>query len=269
VETPQTIPTLSLKGRNALITGAGSGIGAATAELFLQAGANVALLDIDSERLIRTRKRIEADGGDVLTASVDIASPGDVETAFAQISSAWPRLDVVIANAGINGVWAPLEKISAEEWNRTMQVNLTGAFLTLQNALPLLRKGGGSVVLISSINGTRVFSNSGATAYACSKAALVALAKMAALELARDRIRVNVICPGSVETAIDQSTQSRSLGTVRQPVIFPSGEVPLTGGKPASPNQVAEAALFLASDLSSHITGTEIFVDGAQSLLKG
>jgi NAD(P)-dependent dehydrogenase (short-subunit alcohol dehydrogenase family) len=136
-------------------------------------------------------------------------------------------------------------------------------------AVPYLKKQGGSVIITSSVNGTRIFSNTGATAYSCTKAAQVAFAKMVALELAKDRIRVNVICPGAIETNIDENTQQRDLDKVREPVSYPQGSIPLTDGKPGTSEQVAQLVLFLASDTSSHITGTEIWIDGAESLLMG
>jgi NAD(P)-dependent dehydrogenase (short-subunit alcohol dehydrogenase family) len=132
-----------------------------------------------------------------------------------------------------------------------------------------LKRQGGSVVINSSVNGTRIFSNTGATAYACSKAAQVAFAKMVALELAKYRIRVNVICPGAIETDIDDSTQQRNVGQEKEPAEFPSGRIPLTDGQPGSAEQVAQLVLFLASDAASHITGTELWIDGGESLLQG
>ncbi len=263
------IAQLSLEGRAAVVTGAGSGIGAAVSELLGEAGARVALVDLDANGLKKTVARLLEKDCECRSYVGDASQPKMLNDIFAEVDRVWNRLDIVIANAGINGVWAPLDQIEPAEWDHTMAVNLTGAFLTLKYAIPSLRKQGGSVVIISSINGTRVFSNSGATAYACSKAALLALMKMSALELAKDRIRVNAICPGSVATSIDHSTTSRSLETIHQPVVFPQGEVPLTHGNPAHPRQIADLAWFLASDLSSHITGEEIFIDGGQSLLKG
>ncbi len=174
-----------------------------------------------------------------------------------------------MANAGVNGLWAPLEQITPEEWDRTITINLRGTYLTLRAALPLLKISGGSVVVVSSVNGTRMFSNTGASAYATSKAAQVAFARMMALELAPSRVRVNCVCPGAIHTEIGDNTEHRDLDKIRVPIKFPRGKVPLTGGEPGASGQVAEAIWFLLSDAASHVTGTEIFVDGAQSLLQG
>ena len=141
--------------------------------------------------------------------------------------------------------------------------------MTVKYAVPYLKRQGGSVIITSSVNGTRVFSNTGATAYSCTKAAQVAFAKMVALELAKHRIRVNVICPGAIETDISENTEQRNLEQIREPVDFPEGKIPLTDGKSGTSEQVAQLVLFLASDASSHISGTEIWIDGTESLLKG
>jgi NAD(P)-dependent dehydrogenase (short-subunit alcohol dehydrogenase family) len=132
-----------------------------------------------------------------------------------------------------------------------------------------MKARGGSIVLTSSVNGTRIFSSAGASAYSCSKAAQVALAKMAALELAKHRIRVNVVCPGAIDTPILRKGEERHLDEAREPAEFPEGTIPLTDGRPGRPQQVAELMLFLASDASSHITGSEIWIDGGESLLQG
>ena len=127
-----------------------------------------------------------------------------MEGAVEQMVERWGRLDVVFANAGVNGVWAPIEELEPEEW-RTIDINLSGTFFTVKYAVPHLKKRGGSVIITSSVNGTRIFSNTGATAYSCSKAAQVAFAKMVALELAPRKVRVNVICPGAIETKIERA----------------------------------------------------------------
>lgn len=257
---------LSLKGRVALITGAGSGIGKATAEMFSRAGAKVGLLGHEAESIMETQDDIR---GETCVLTADISSPTDIQRAMSQLVEKFGRLDIVVANAGINGVWAPLESLEPDEWNQTIAVNLTGTFLTLKYAVPHLRETKGNVIINASINGTRVFSNCGATAYACSKAAQVALAKMAALELSQYGIRVNVVCPGSIATPIHNKTVQRDLESVTAPVEYPEGTVPLTHGKVAEPEEVARLSLFLASDAARHITGTEIWIDGGESLLMG
>ena len=175
---------MDLQGKVALVTGAGSGIGLASARLMARRGAKVALLGRDEEELRSAHRAIEAEGGEALPLTADVSSPDEMQAAYRQLGDRWGRLDIVFANAGINGVWAPLEELTSEDWDQTLLVNLKGTFLTVKYALPLLKKRGGSVIIDSSINGTRIFSNSGASAYSSSKAAQVAFAKMIALELA-------------------------------------------------------------------------------------
>jgi NAD(P)-dependent dehydrogenase (short-subunit alcohol dehydrogenase family) len=200
-----------------------------------------------------------------LALGADVSQERAMKEAFSTCSKTWSHLDILVINAGINGVWCPVGDLEPAEWDRTMNVNLRGTFLTLKYALPLLRPHGGSVIIVSSINGTRLFNNVGATAYACSKAAQLAFAKMTALELAPDRIRVNAICPGAIETNIGDSTEARNLGRIALPAK--QGHVPLTNGAPGTAEQVAQLACFLASDAAAHITGTEMYIDGAQSLM--
>lgn len=259
---------LQLDGRVALITGAGSGIGKAAALLLAREGARVAALSRTREEVERTAREIEEAGGEAMAVTADISSPEEMRSAIGEIEERWGRLDVVFANAGVNGVWAPIEELSPEDWDQTLSINLKGTFLTIKYAVPLLKRQGGSVIVTASVNGTRIFSNTGATAYSASKAGQVALTKMLALELARDRVRVNVICPGAIETEIDENTDHRHLEHVRIPVDYPEGNKPLEHG-PGSSEQVARLVLFLASDASDHITGTEMWIDGAESLLKG
>ncbi len=263
------LPNQSLEGRVALVTGAGSGIGKATAKLLACAGAAVALVGHTREELETTHAEISALGGRSLVGVADVTDPAALAAVVAQTRTAWDRLDIVVANAGVNGLWAPLEEITPEEWDHTLRVNLRGTYLTVRTALPALKRAGGAIVVVASVNGTRMFSNTGATAYATSKAGQVAFARMMALELAPSRIRVNTVCPGSIHTRIDDNTTKRDLAQVRVPVEFPAGVVPLTEGEPGSAGQVAELIWFLVSDAASHITGTEVYIDGAQSLLQG
>ena len=260
---------MQLEGKVALVTGAASGIGRAAALLFATEGAKVAALNRKRDDLSEIVSIIESQGGEVLALEADVSSPTEMEQAVRETVERWGRLDIVFANAGVNGVWAPLEELDPEEWDKTIETNLRGTFLTVKYALPHLKRQGGSVVITSSVNGTRVFSNTGATAYACSKAAQVAFGKMVALELAKDRVRVNVICPGAIETNIEASTEKRNTEDLRPPVEYPEGFVPLRHGQPGTAEQVARLVLFLASDAADHITGTEMWIDGAESLLKG
>lgn len=258
-----------LNDKVALVTGGGSGIGRAAAELLAREGARVGVLGRDGEELSQVIKQIHNEGGQALSLVADISKPSEMQAATHKLVAEWNRLDIVFANAGINGVWAPLEELQPEDWDQTLDINLKGTYLTVKYALPYLKQRGGSVIITSSVNGTRMFSNTGATAYACSKAAQVAFAKMVALELADDKIRVNVICPGAIETSIRENTEERSLEETKYPVEFPEGKVPLTHGEPGASEDVAQLVLFLASDASRHISGTEVWIDGAQSLLQG
>jgi NAD(P)-dependent dehydrogenase (short-subunit alcohol dehydrogenase family) len=260
---------MQLTEKVALITGAGSGIGKAAALLLAREGAKIAALSHTKDEIQQTADEIKRADGEALPVVADIAQPGQMQRVVQQIVDRWGRLDIVFANAGINGVWAPLEDLTPEEWDRTLQTNLKGTFLTVKYAVPYLKRRGGSVIITSSVNGTRIFSNTGATAYSCSKAGQVAFAKMVALELAPHKVRVNVICPGAIETNIDDSTEKRELEHVKIPVEFPKGSQPLEQGKPGTSEQVARLVLFLASDASDHITGTEMWIDGAESLLRG
>lgn len=260
---------MQLDGRVALVTGAGSGIGQASARLLAKEGARVALVGRGAVVLEETLGQIEGDGGEAMTVEADVTDKAALARAFEAVDRAWGRLDIVVANAGINGVWAPIEELDPEEWDKTLAINLTGTFLTLKYAAPLLKRRGGSAIVMASVNGTRIFSNTGATAYACSKAGQVALTKMVALEWATSKVRVNVICPGAIESKIHDETERRNVESVSVPVEFPEGEMPLTGGAMGRPEQVARLVLFLASDASELITGTEVWIDGAESLLRG
>ena len=259
---------MQLQGKVALISGAGSGIGKAAALLLAREGARVAAVDLDASDVVATVQEIERGGGVALAIDADVSDPAAMQRAVQQTADRWGRIDIVFANAGINGVWAPLEELKPEEWTKTLTVNLTGTFLTVKYAVPYLKRQGGAIIVTASVNGTRMFSNTGASAYSSSKAGQVAFTKMIALELAPHKIRANVICPGAIETKIEESTQKRDLDEVKIPVEFPEGAMPLEG-KPGTAEQVAKLVLFLASDDADHITGTEIYIEGGETLLRG
>lgn len=193
-----------------------------------------------------------------------------MRAAVASLVDEYGRLDIVIANAGINGIRAPVDEIRPEEWDEVIETNLRGTYLSLHFAVPHMKKaGGGSVVIVSSVDGTSLFSDPGSTAYSSSKAGQVALAKTAAVELARHKIRVNAVCPGSIATEIGDNTYPRNRERAEVKVEYPEGEIPLTQGEEGTSDDVAELILFLVSDRARHITGTPVFIDGAQSLLVG
>ena len=260
---------MQLEGRVALITGAGSGLGKAAAVRLAREGAKIGALGRTADELNATVDAIKKDGGEAMALLADVSSAEEMEQAVKQLADAYGRIDIVFANAGINGVWAPLEDLTPEEWDKTININLRGTFLTVKYAVPHLKKQGGSVIVTASVNGTRIFSNTGATAYSSTKAAQVAFTKMVALELAPSKVRVNVICPGAIETEIDDNTDQRNLDKVRLKVEIENKGMPLTGGKPGTSEDVADLVLFLASDASKHITGTELWIDGAESLIRG
>jgi len=258
-----------LTGKVALVTGAGSGIGKATAVLFAQQGARVAALSHTADEVEQTVAEITRDGKEAIATVADITQEDQVQRAVQQLVERWGRIDIVFANAGINGVWAPIDELSLADWSRTLTTNLTGNFLTIKHTVPYLKKQGGTITVTSSVNGTRVFSNTGATAYSVTKAGLVAMTKMLAVELGPHNIRVNVICPGRTETEIQDNTQQKDLDRIKFPVQYPKGQISLGDGKPATSMDVAQLVLFLASDAARQITGTEVWIDGGSSLIQG
>lgn len=258
-----------LRNKVALVTGAGSGIGKAAALTLGAAGATVIALSRTGGEVEQTAAEITKAGGKAQAIAADVSDDAAMQQAIGEIIRAHKRLDIVVANAGINGVWAPIESLTPDEWDTTIRINLRGTYLTIHHAVPhLAAAGGGSIVVISSINGTRSFSTPGASAYSVTKAAQVALVQQLALELGSRRIRINAICPGAIESEISDNTEKRDTKRIEIPVEFPEGDIPLTGGRKGKAQDIADAVLFLASDASRHITGTPIWIDGGQSLLR-
>lgn len=255
-----------MKGKVALVTGAGSGIGAAGARALAALGVRVGVLSRTASEVEQVAAEINEAGGESIPLVADVSDQEAMQRAVAAIEARWSRLDIVVASAGINGIWAPIDEITSEEWDTTIEINLRGTFLTVRETIPLLKKQGGAIVLISSIQGNRCFGLMGATAYATTKAGQVAFGRMAALELVRSGIRVNTICPGAIETKIDDNTVWRSWEKIRLRRDFPDGLATINNGEPGRADQVADAIVFLASEASSHITGSEITIDGGESL---
>jgi len=234
---------LSLEGRVALVTGGGGGIGSSIVEVLRDAGAKVACVD---------RPGVPCPDG-AHSIPCDLADAVAVRAMFAAFSAAFDRLDVLVHCAGITRD-AVLWKMEDEAWSSVLRVNLDSAFLLLKGAVPILRaSGGGSVVLISSINGER--GKVGQANYAASKAGLIGLGRTAARELGRFGIRVNVVAPGMIETPMIASLPPEVRATA-------AAEAAL--GRIGQPRDVAWATLFLASAMSGHVTGQVLRVDGGQ-----
>lgn len=259
---------MELKSQVALVTGAGSGIGKAAALKLAGEGANIGVLGHTRDEIEQTAREIEGAGGEAMVLEADVANAAQMQAAVDRLAQAFGRLDIVVANAGINGVWAPIDDLKPDEFDHTIAVNLRGTYLTFHAAVPHLKKHGGSVVVVSSINGNRTFTTPGATAYVATKAAQVAIVQQLALELGKHRIRVNAVCPGAIETQINDNTNIRGAKETVVPVRYPKGDIPITGGKAGQSDEVADVILFLASQRSKHVTGTPIYVDGGQGLLR-
>jgi NAD(P)-dependent dehydrogenase (short-subunit alcohol dehydrogenase family) len=257
-----------LDGKVAFITGAASGIGAGTARRFAEAGAHVALADVQTEEGQRLRDELTASDRQTLYLTCDVSDADSVKRAIDATVERFGRIDIVFANAGINGVWSPIEELQPDEWDRTLDINLRGTYLTVHFAVPhLKRAGSGSIIITSSVNGTRTFSNPGASAYSTSKAGQIAFMKMIALELGRHNIRCNAICPGFIQTNIQQRTEQRNTEQIGIEVVLPQGSPAVDEGK-GDIFEVADTCLFLASDMGRHVSGVEIYVDGGASLLR-
>ncbi|MES5100322.1 SDR family NAD(P)-dependent oxidoreductase [Agrobacterium sp. BA1120] len=251
----------------ALVTGAGSGIGKAAALALAKEGYAIGLLGRTKDELDSVADNIRAGGFEAMTLLADVSDEKQMGAATSELVSKFGRLDVVVANAGINGVWAPIEDLKPDEWDQTININLRGTYLTINKAVPHMKSTGGSIVIVSSINGTRTFTSPGATAYSVTKAGQLAMAQQLALELARYGIRVNAICPGAIETEIDDNTDIRSKDETEIPVEWPQGNIPVSRGQPGSSQDVADLIVFLAGDKSRHITGSPVWIDGGQGLL--
>jgi len=252
----------------ALVTGAGSGIGRASAIALAKEGYAVGALSHTPDEIERLAEEIRSTGGNAMALVADVADEGEMAKAVDALLSAFGRLDTVVANAGINGVWAPIDDLKPEEWDKTISVNLRGTYLTVNKTVPHMKGDGGSIIIVSSINGTRTFTSPGATAYTVTKAGQLAMTQQLALELGQYKIRVNAVCPGAIETSIDDNTHIRDADETKVPVEWPEGDIPITGGKAGLADDVADLIVFLASEKSRHITGSPVWIDGGQGLLR-
>ena len=235
----------------ALITGAARGIGLATAKRFLAEGWAVALLDIEDTQLREAAASL-ADPVNVLTLHCDVSDAAAVNAAMARVNERFGRLDALVNNAGV-AVFKPILETADDEWDRVLAVNLTGPFLCIKAAVPLMREhGGGAIVNITSISGLRA--STLRVAYGTSKAGLAHLTKQAAVELASLGIRVNAVAPGPVDTAMAKAVHSPAIRADYHDAI------PLN--RYGLEEELAEAIFFLCSERSSYVTGQLLAVDG-------
>jgi NAD(P)-dependent dehydrogenase (short-subunit alcohol dehydrogenase family) len=268
----------------ALVTGGGSGIGAAACRTLAREGAKVAVVDYRLDAAEAVAQELTTAGAAAIPIQADVRQESEMQAAVARTVHELGGLNFVFANAGINGMQCPIEEMTVEEWDATIDTNLKGTFLTIKHAIPHLRAaGGGSVVVTASVNGFTLFSAAGYSAYSTSKAGQVAYAKMAAQELARWDIRVNAICPGAIKTNIGERTYPRNLEKVRWDIRMPGRGIgpggtdeagtlqrfPPLYGRSADASEVADLVLFLASDESKYITGAVIPIDAGLTLLRG
>jgi NAD(P)-dependent dehydrogenase (short-subunit alcohol dehydrogenase family) len=261
------------KEKTVVITGGSSGIGYAAAKQFSAEGANVVITGRNPEKLEHAAGEISALGGNCTGKVVSVSDDRGMESLFAMIRERFDTIDILFANAGINGVWAPIDDMTVKEWDETYATNVRGVFITLHHAVPLMKEKGGAIIINSSVNGTRVFINKGATAYASSKSAVTTISRMLAIELAQYGIRVNAICPGPTDTNIPDSTINRGADKILTYVEYPNGFIPLCHGVIEDQStwvdaeQVANAVKFLSGEKAAMITGTELWIDGAHSLI--
>ena len=256
-----------LEGRTALVTGASQGLGRVTAIGFARAGARVVLTARSRERLEETAAEIEAAGGSALVAPVDLREPDDVEALARRVEAEVGALDAIVANSGIAGPTAELWNITPAQWEETLSVNLTGTFLLCRALVPaMIERGRGSVVVIGSTTGKRPMY--GRSPYAATKLGLVGLVRTLAVELGPLGVRVNLISPGAVAGPRIEAVmheQARAAGiTYEQFHDEATGSTPLRRLIP--PEDVAAAAVFLASDASASTTGEDLNVSGGLAM---
>ena len=247
----------ALRGKVAIITGAATGIGRASALLFARAGARVALADLREPELARTEAEVRAAGGEVASIRADLARPDDCAAVVAAAVRAFGRLDVLLNNAGVGTmvVGGTVESITLEYWDLAQDVNVRAMYLVSRAAVPHMRSARGAIVNIASVSAFRGSVERPSHAYAASKGAVLSLTRAMAASYGRDGIRVNAICPGTIRTRLTADIVNRVEQAAKEGHGIPLGRV-------GEPEDIARCALFLASDDASFISGAHIIADG-------
>ena len=241
-----------IAGKVAIVTGAGSGIGRETAILFAREEARVVVSDCVAEAGEEAVRRIRESGGEAIFIKADVSRASDAERLVSETIAKYGQLDILVNSAGILGEVAPVGDATEENWDRVISVNLKSVFLCLKYAVREMVKSGGGVI-ISSASTMGLVGLPGNTAYSVSKGGIIQFTKAMALEYAANNIRVNCICAGWIDTPMNENLEERIIKwTVR--------ETPM--GRLGRPEEIAQAALYLASDESSFVTGTALVVDG-------
>ncbi|QEU92999.1 SDR family NAD(P)-dependent oxidoreductase [Streptomyces kanamyceticus] len=246
----------NLAGKIGLVTGAGSGIGRATAIELARQGAAVTVTDIDESTAVETTKLIRADGGEALPVPVDITDEDAVRTAIERTVATYGGLDLAVNNAGLDSHNRQLDEMPLDEFEHVVHVNLSGTFLCMKYELPALRsRGGGAIVNIASAGGLHAIP--AAPAYVAAKHGIVGLTKTAAVDYAPHQIRVNAVCPGPTHTpALERIAAGTDLIAIQEATI------PL--GRTATSEEAAAAAVWLCSNKASYVTGVALPVDGGR-----
>lgn len=243
-----------LQHKTAVVTGGGSGIGQATAQLFAEEGARVVVADIRLEAAEATVRAITAAGGAAVAAHADVTRASDVQAMLHTAVQTYGGLDVLFNNAGI-GVRGTVEELSEATWDRVVALNLTAVFLGCKYAIPMMiERGGGAIINAASIMG--LVGGSLSAVYPATKGGVVLLTKHAALDYARYNIRVNCVCPGHVDTPLVQRLFERDPAQGAELLrLYPMGRL-------GQPREIAQGVLFLASDEASFVTGSTLVLDG-------
>ncbi|PHY04198.1 MAG: short-chain dehydrogenase [Thaumarchaeota archaeon] len=246
---------MKLTGKVALVTGGSRGIGFAIAKTLSENGATVVITSKNFEKL----KKAELEITNSLAVPCDIKKKNEVKNVINQTIEKFGKLDILVNNAGIFPKIKQVHEIDEEEWNEVLDVNLTGQFRFTKEAIPYLQKTSGCIINISSDSGLKAYQGFNADAYSASKAGLIILTKCWALEYAKDKIRVNCICPGVVNTDMTKPFLKN-----QRDIEFMNNEHPL--GRIGQPEEIGKAVLYFVSDDASWITGAILTVDGGESI---